>query len=81
MANGIARSEMERQARQFGRGTGRVKGNDALRAGNGGVLRRSEGLNGSFYVMTLGTSFRVRRGIHRVYLAPIPWVQTVCANI
>jgi phage protein D len=52
MANAIARSEMERHARQFGRGTGRVKGNDALRAGtmiefNG----LSQGLNGSFYVM------------------------------
>ena len=46
MANAIARSEMERQARQFGRGTGRVKGNDALRAGTmvefSGL---SEGLN------------------------------------
>ena len=52
MAKAIARSEMERHARQFGRGTGRVKGNDALRAGTmiefSGL---SEGLNGSFYVM------------------------------
>ena len=52
MANAIALSEMERHARQFGRGTGRIKGNDALRAGTmiefSGL---SEGLNGSFYVM------------------------------
>jgi phage protein D len=52
MANAIALSEMERHARQFARGTGRIKGNDALRAGTmiefSGL---SEGLNGSFYVM------------------------------
>ena len=53
VANQIAKSELERIARQFCRGTATVQGDDTLRAGHmiefGGL---SGGLNGKFYIIS-----------------------------
>ncbi len=53
VANAIAKSELERLARQFCRGSATVQGDDSLRAGTmvefGGL---SAGFNGKFYVVS-----------------------------
>ena len=53
MADIIAKSEMERLARQFGRGKCAIRGDNFVRAGtNVEFSGFSQGLNGSFYVIS-----------------------------
>ena len=53
MANEIAKSEMERLARQFCRGRCVIRGNNFMRAGTSVEFSGfSEGLNGTFYVIS-----------------------------
>ncbi len=63
MANAIAKSELERLARQFCRGSASVNGNDALRAG--AVVQFKglpKGQNGSYYVMATRHIINARSG-------------------